>query len=311
MGAILLIGAGITGGYTATRLFDNVADISLLARGVKADRLEQDGLKLRDGLTGVECTVRLPIVREPAEKQYEIVMVCVQDTHRPAVEQLIHNLPGHPVVWFLGNTTRGYENAGKLLGRDRIIGGFPDVGGTWDEHVLVYADRRKPKDKPFNNLIAGEAFPESIPAFEVLRKTMSGLNQRIMRFSPIMAWHLCHVALILPLGGAIYLHNGNLEAVASDRRLLKKTMRAVVQGLDVIRQNGYPILPKGFKMFRFVPAYFSATRIARILRSRFGEIALAGHASTARGEMRQLAKDLLGLAGQDVGQEFTELLRLI
>lgn len=311
MGAILVIGAGITGGYTATRLFDNGADISLLARGEKADRLEQFGLRLRDGLTGVERTVRLPIVREPVEKQYEIVMVCVQDTHRPAVEQLIQDLPGRPVVWFLGNTTRGYENPGALLGRDRIVGGFPDVGGTWDEHVLVYADRRTPKDKPFNNLIAGEAFPESITAFDVLRKTMSGLNQGVVRFAPIMAWHLCHVALILPLAGAIYIHNGNLEAVASDHRLLKKAMRAVVQGLYVIRQNGYPILPKGFKVFRFVPAALGATKIARMLQSRFGEIALAGHASTARGEMRHLAKDLLGLAGQSCRSEFTELLSSI
>jgi len=308
MGEILLIGAGITGGYTAARLFDNGAEISLLARGQKADRFEKAGLQLRDGLTGAERTVRLPIVREPVENQYEIVMVCVQDSHRPAVEELIQNLPGRPIIWFLGNTTRGYDNAGNLLGRDRILGGFPDVGGTWDEGVLVYADREKPKDKPFNKLIASEAFPESKPAFDLLQKKMSRLNQRIFRFDPIIAWHLCHVALILPLAGAIYQHDGDLEAVASDRKLLKMTMRAVVQGLDTVRQNGYPILPKGLNLFRLMPPALGAMKIARTLRSRFGEIALAGHASTARTEMRHLAKDLLGLAGQFGGQEFTELL---
>jgi len=308
MGEILVIGAGITGGYTATRLFDNGAEISLLARGEKADRFEKVGLQLRDGLTGAERTVRLPIVREPVENQYEIVMVCVQDSHRPAVEKLIHNLPGRPIIWFLGNTTRGYENAGNLLGRDRILGGFPDVGGKWDERVLVYADREKPKDKPFNKLIASEAFPESKPAFDLLQKTMSGLNQRIVRFDPIVAWHLCHVALILPLAGAIYLHDGDLEAVASDRKLLKMTMRAVEQGLDIVRRNGYPVLPKGLKIFRFMPSALGAMKIALTLRSRFGEIALAGHASTARDEMRHFAKDLIGLAGKNGGKEFTELL---
>jgi ketopantoate reductase len=235
-------------------------------------------------------------------------MVCVQDSHRPAVEKLIQNLPGRPIIWFLGNTTRGYDNAGNLLGRDRILGGFPDVGGMWDEGVLVYADREKPKDKPFNKLIASEAFPESKPTFDLLQRTMSGLNQRIVRFDPIIAWHLCHVALILPLAAAVYLHDGDLEAVASDRKLLKMTLRAVVQGLDIVRQNGYPVLPKGLKIFRFTPATLGAMKIARLLRSRFGEIALAGHASTARNEMRHLAKDLLDLAGQNGGQEFTELL---
>ena len=308
MGAILVIGAGITGGYTATRLLDNGADISLLARGEKADRLEKVGLRLRDGLTGAERTVRLPIVREPVEQQYDIVIVCVQDSQRPAVEQLIRNLPGHPVVWFLGNTTRGYKDAGNLLGQDRILGGFPDVGGTWEGDVLVYADRKKPKDNPFNNLIAGSAFPESKSAFEFLQKTMLGLNQRVAHYDPIMAWHLCHVALILPLAGAIYQHDGDLEAVASDRELLKRTMRAVLQGLNIVRLNGYPILPKGLKAFRFIPVALGTMKIAGTLRSRFGEIALAGHASTARNEMQHLAKDLLGLAGQNGGQEFTGLL---
>jgi hypothetical protein len=178
----------------------------------------------------------------------------------------------------------------------------------WDEGVLVYADRQKPKDKPFNKLIASEAFPESKPAFDLLRKTMLELNQRIVRYDPIIAWHLCHVALILPLAGAVYMHDGNLEAVASDRKLLKMTIRAVTQGFDIIQQNGYPVLPKGLKLFRFMPSSLGAMRIARTLRSRFGEIALAGHANTARNEMRYLAKGLLSLAGQKGGREFTELL---
>jgi 2-dehydropantoate 2-reductase len=308
MSQILVAGAGIIGGYMAARLLDNGADISLLARGEKADRLDKTGLELRDGLTGEERTVRLPIVREPVENHYEIVMVCVQDSHRSAVEDLIQNLPGRPIIWFLGNTSRGYENAGNLLGRDRILGGFPDFGGTWDQNVLVYADREKPKDKPFNKLIASEAFPESKPAFHLLEERMSGFNQRIIRFDPIIAWHWCHLALILPLTGAFYLRNGDLEAVASDRMLLKMTMRATVQGLDIVRQNGYPVLPKGLKMFRFMPSTLGAMKLARLLRSRFGEIALAGHASTARNEMQHLAKDMLGLAGQKGKREFTELL---
>ena len=73
MSEILIIGSGIIGGYTAARLFENGAKVSLLARGEKAERFEKDGLKLRDGLTGAERTVHLPIVREPIENLAPVI----------------------------------------------------------------------------------------------------------------------------------------------------------------------------------------------------------------------------------------------
>ena len=59
-------------------------------------------------------------------------------------------------------------------------------------------------------------------------------------FHIAMAWHWCHVALILPLAGLAYSHKGDLEAFASDNSLLKKSIRTVAQGFDVIKRNGYP-----------------------------------------------------------------------
>ena len=114
------------------------------------------------------------------------------------------------------------------------MGGFPDVNGTWDGEVLVYADRV----------------------------------------------------------------------------LLKRTIRAVRQGLILVRRAGYPVLPGRLKTLRFVPAGLAADKVARTLRSRFGKIALAGHAATARKEMRHLADGLLRL-GELPAADLHYLLSLI
>lgn len=308
MADILVIGAGITGGYTATRLLDAGANVALLARGAKADRLEKNGLTLRDAITGDQRIARVPIVREPVEREFDLAMACVQDLHRPAVEELLSTVPGRPIAWFLGNTMRGFDSAGGLLGRDRVLGGFPSVGGTWEDEVLVYADRQKPDDAPFNELVVGAAFPESASALEHVEEIMRSHGQGVVSYDPILAWHYCHVALILPLAAVAYRHEGSLEAAASDTELLKRAVRASAQGFAAIRRLGYPILPRRLSLMRLFPSGLGARKVSQMLRSRFGAVALAGHANTAQAEMHELAARFLETVGTNAGDDLVDLL---
>ncbi len=304
MNRILVIGAGVTGCYSAARLFDRGADVSLLARGDKADRLEREGLRLRDGISGAERTVRLPVVREGSPLSCDLVMVCVQAIHRPAVEHVVSAIQGRPIVWFLGNSVRGYDEAGRLLGTDRVIGGFPDVGGTWDGDVLVYADRFTPDDAPFDRPIGAEAFPESAGAWTRLKESMAAYGLKVVPYRPILAWHLCHVALITPMAAALYRHDGDLNAAAADREYLMKAMKTVGFALRGVKRRGYPVLPARLRPLRLFPritAVLGTKKFADVLESPFGAIALAGHANTARAEMRHLARELLELIGGDDG----------
>ena len=103
----------------------------------------------------------------------------------------------------------------------------------------------------------------------------------------------------------------DLDAVAADRALLKQTMRATAQGFTAIRRAGYPILPRSLNIMRWIPAALGAGKIRALLQSKFGRIALAAHAATARGEMYHFATDFLSLAGEDAGADLRELLTAI
>jgi hypothetical protein len=92
---------------------------------------------------------------------------------------------------------------------------------------------------------------------------------------------------------------------------LKVTMRATAQGLAAIRRAGFPIMPRGLNIMRWIPAALGAGRIAVLMQSEFGRIALAGHAATARDEMRGFAADFLALAGPEVGADLREVLGAI
>jgi 2-dehydropantoate 2-reductase len=307
----LVIGAGITGCFTAARLMQKGVDVSILARGERAARLERDGLRLRDGMTGEETTVSLNTVRAPPAEAFDVAMVCVQALHRPSLMPLLREIPGRPTIWYLGNTTRGFDDATQQLGKDRVLGGFPGVGGTWEREVLVYADREKPGDKPFDRLIIGEAHADAAASAGVVQNNLQRVGMNVERYVPIMAWHWSHIALILPLAAAVYRHDLDLDAVTADRALLKQTMRATAQGFTAIRRAGYPILPRSLNIIRWIPAALGAGKIRALLQSKFGRIALAAHAATARDEMHHFAIDFLALAGEDAGADLREVLAAI
>lgn len=313
MTAVLVVGAGITGGYIAARLFECGLGVDLLARGERAVRLARDGLRLRDGMTGEARTVRLPVVREAAavsgDRQYAIVLVCVQAQQRVAAAEWVSRLPGQPVVWFLGNTVQGFEELGRLLGRERVLGGFPQVGGTWEGDELVYADRRTPRKQPFHTLLIGEAWPEGRAACRRAQQIIGSAGFRVMRHQPIHAWHLCHAVLLLPLAGLFHQHGGVLAAAAADRRGLHQVVRAVAQALRGLRRLGYPLRPRWMLLMAVSPSWIGVQQLSGLLGSKFAEIALVGHARAAREETRTMAQEILALIGDEAGDDFRQLVQ--
>ena len=55
-----------------------------------------------------------------------------------------------------------------------------------------------------------------------------------------------------------------------------------------LKRSGHTILPPRLNLFRYIPAGLGARKLAALITSDFGRIALAGHAATAKAEMQNL-----------------------
>ena len=145
----------------------------------------------------------------------------------------------------------------------------------------------KPTDEPFDRLVIGEAYADAAAAADRVQHYLQRVGMNVECYVPIMDWRWCHVAMVLPLAGAVHCYDKNLDAVVAGRALLRRTIRATAEGLTAARRAGHTILPRSSNVMRFIPAALGAGRIATLLQSDFGRIAMAGHAAEQR-DSRQI-----------------------
>ena len=150
--------------------------------------------------------------------------------------------------------------------------------------------------------------PDGAAAAKRVEREIGALGMNVERYVPIMAWQWSHLALVIPLAGAAYVYDCDTARVVADRALLKRTMRCASAAFRAVERADYPILPRGLRMMKYIPAWLGARRIGQLLDSDFGRIAIAGHAKSARDEMHAIAQDFLSLAGDSAGPELSELL---
>ncbi len=75
-------------------------------------------------------------------------------------------------------------------------------------------------------------------------------------------------------------------------------VRAIREGLEVVRALGLAVTPGGLKVLQWMPMPIIVRVGARVLNTEFAEIALAGHARAARDELTLLADEFRALIRQ-------------
>ncbi|GIP18361.1 2-dehydropantoate 2-reductase [Paenibacillus montaniterrae] len=269
---ILVYGAGVLGSYLAHELVHGGNEVTMLARGRRADELQQNGNVIRHYLQLRTTVDKVNVIFElQPEDVYDLIFVVMKYPDFEAVlPALAANQSKHIVI--MGNNASPIEMRHYLQSNSpvekKVAFAFQTLAG-WRENGRVNCLRGPKVTLVFGGL--GEQLHWSLVIDQALKNT----RYKTITFTNMDEWLKSHFVMILPLNRIAVSYNGNLRKAARDKRLLNYVIDAIDEGHQVLIKNGYTITPanqqqlvrKYRKMFFTVLKIILSTPIGRIILS--------------------------------------------
>jgi len=291
---ILIYGAGNMGCLYAAKLAQSGQDVTVLARGARCGTLGDHGITLEDGESGERTTTSVAVVdRLNPTDAYDLVLVVLPKTAIAEVLPILAANEHTPSVMFFGNNAAGPEAMISALGAERVLLGFPGAAAIPHNGAIRYVITSRQEQPTTIGELDGER-SERIKAIASMFEA-AGFPAAIC---PHMdAWLKTHVAKILPTLGALYYAGGNIEDLANNREALQLMVRAMGEGLEVLRANDIPITPSNHRVLLWLPESLLVFLMKRMFTTESIAIKV-GHAEHAGGEMRLLTDEFRALNAQ-------------
>jgi 2-dehydropantoate 2-reductase len=135
---IAVMGAGGVGGYFGGRLAQAGNEVVFIARGKHLEALRAKGLSLKSPAGG-DATLKVKAVEDPADAgSAELVLFAVKlwDTES-AAERIRPLVAGGGVVIPFQNGVESIERIGRLLGKERVMGGAAYIAARIGEPGVI------------------------------------------------------------------------------------------------------------------------------------------------------------------------------
>jgi 2-dehydropantoate 2-reductase len=283
---ILVYGAGVLGSLYAARLHAAGHDVSLVARGDRLSAIRDHGILLAEGSSSVIRSVPVHALEHPTGS-YDLIAVFVRSHQLAAVLNSVAGIGGD--VLFLLNWAAGTDPLIAALGRDRVLLGFPNQGGTMDGDVVRY--RKTSLLTRFVSMPIGETDGRASERVEKIAETFSSAGFAAKAEPRMDAWLETHAAFEVPLGLAVHAAGG-LESLAGDSAAIRTMIRQMRHNLTAL--DARPV-PSAFTALRTVPEAILVPVFRAFLRSTAAEpLSTATDGATA--ELQLLAEQLRGRA---------------
>lgn len=236
---VLVYGAGVLGSYLAHALIRGGNEVTVLARGARAEELERDGIVIRHYF---QCkTTRDPVrvIRslEP-EVVFDLIFVVMKYNDFPGVLPILaENRSGNIVI--VGNNTDARDMQDFLQvnssTRKNIAFGFQVSAGRREPGRIVSVRAG------VKMVIGGLEGP--IPFQAALDQAFAGSKYKLIYHDDIDAWLKNHIIPILAINFGILIHGGQMKKIAGDSKLRRQMVAAMDEGFRVLEALGYPLVP--------------------------------------------------------------------
>lgn len=145
----MVVGSGAVGGYFGGLLAKGGEDVTFVARGEYLASIKSSGLRIRSSRG--DLTLKVNAVGDPQEiGEVDLILMCVKayDTEA-ATLPCVKNIGKETIVLSLQNGVDNEEIIGRIVGRERVLGGVvliaSEVYESWE--IIHYS---------FGKLIIGE-----------------------------------------------------------------------------------------------------------------------------------------------------------
>jgi 2-dehydropantoate 2-reductase len=290
---ILVFGAGVLGSLYAGCLAANGENVTILARGQRFIEIQQNGIMLENFNSGARVEIPVRVIEQLSpEEAFDLAIVLVRKNQLASVLPSLAANRHIPSILFMVNSAEGPEKLVEALGRERVLLGFPGAGGERAGALVRY----HVVSRGTQPTTLGELDGTTTPRLRQILDMLSSAGFPVAACNNMPAWLKTHVALVSPIANALYLAGGDNYRLAKTQDGVILMVRAIREGLDVLRALNVPITPIHFNVLRWVPEVILVKIMQRVLSTSRAELVMARHANSARDEMQQLATEFMTLA---------------
>jgi len=295
----LVYGAGPIGRWLALRLESTCQDVTLLARDQTYHTLKERGLEIVDGLTGERLTAPVKLVdRLDPDDPYDLVVVPMQKASRMDVCPILARNPHLKHILFMGNDVSGFHRYLDHLPEDKVLLGFPRVGGGWEGGDLVIMDREKPNGH-HGEVCIGELDGSIRTRTLQIKRLFEAADIKVSLEKDMDGWLKYHFAFMAPTTGVIFMKGGDLRAVAADATAIHQYCQACREAGNVLRAVGYRRRQPGiFNLYYWLPRWLEPKVFSKLFNAREAEVRFGLHAPAVGPELRKMAGEFEALKAE-------------
>lgn len=287
---ICIYGAGVIGSIFAGKLALAGNDITILARGKRFEEIKTGGITLANPKTQkIEQVSVVVIDTLLAEDAFDYIIVAMQRTQVDDILPVLAKNCSKNIV-FVVNTAGGYDKWADMIGKDRLMIGFPSAGGERKEGKVLYFIG-KGIQRIFQTTTFGEYSGKKTERVKTLIHLFNQAQIPSVYCRDMDAWQKTHVALVTNIANALYRYNCDNYRLGCSFSDVRQMVRAIKEGRKVLRRN--LISPTPAKLIWFeLPTWILTVVFSLFMKTTLAETTMAKHCFVAKSEMIVLQQEI-------------------